>query len=167
MTIGQKEIVIGTLQAVIGRTVPALELFRPVSGSQLPHRAATTRSATGELVGELRRFSVSPLLEVVPPTSDEPLKEMLRDYRSRIYKGLYAYSLELFRTLRVPFLYGIATPEIYRFFTRSSMSMRRLDDMVLAETAEVRALQHSFAHYWRLDAPQEQQPALYQILVPA
>jgi hypothetical protein len=165
VSVGETTVVIGTLQAVVGDTVPALSLFGPAPGMQLPHRGATGNGAATGLVGELRRFSVSPLFEVVP-LPDDPLNVMLRDYRSRIYRELYMCSLRLFRAMRVRYVYGVATPEIYRFFTRSGMPMRRLEETVLVDSTEVRALQHRFARYWRPDAPQEQQPALYQILLP-
>jgi hypothetical protein len=160
LDVGDTTAVIGTLQVVIGETVPALSLFEPTRGAQLPHEAAG-----GGLVAELRRFSVSPILEVAR-LHDDSLNGMLRDFRSRIYRELYMFSLMVFRAMRVHFVYGVATPEIYRFFTKSGMPMQRVDDSVLVQSDEVRALQHEFARYWRPNAPLEQQPALYQILVP-
>jgi hypothetical protein len=152
VSVGHTSIVLGTLQAVIGPTVPALMLFGPASDD----------SGSPGMVGELRRFSVSPLLEV--PTHDYVLGVVLRDYRSQIYRGLYTRSLEIFRTAGVETIYGIATPEIYRFFTRSGMPMRRLGGMKLIDSAELRQLQYRFARYWRPQAPKDQQPAMYQIL---
>lgn len=160
LTLGDTNALIGTLQVVIGDTVPALSLFQAAAGGQLPHVAAGA-----EVVAELRRFSVSPILEATPLPND-PLNVMLRDFRSRIYRELYTFSLRLFRARRVRVVYGVATPEIYRFFTRSGMPMRHLDETVLVNSAEVRALQHQFARYWRPNAPLARQPALYQILVP-
>jgi hypothetical protein len=158
--VGATNALLGTLQVVMGDTVPALSLFAAAAGAQLPHEAA---GAGG--VAELRRFSVSPIFEVAPHP-DDPLNVMLRDFRSRIYRELYTFSLKLFRAMRVRVVYGVATPEIYRFFTRSGMSMRRLEEALLVDSAEVRALQHQFARYWRPTAPLAQQPALYEILVP-
>jgi hypothetical protein len=160
LTLDDTNALIGTLQVVIGGTVPALSLFEAPAGAQLPHEAAGAG-----VIAELRRFSVSPILQVVP-LPDDPLNVMLRNFRSRIYRELYLFSLKLFRAMRVRVVYGVATPEIYRFFTRSGMSMRRLEGTVLVDSAEVRALQHQFARYWRPTAPSAQQPALYQILVP-
>jgi hypothetical protein len=157
---GDSKAMLGTLQVVIGDTVPALSLFAAAAGAQLPHEAANAR-----LVAELRRFSVNPLLQVVPLPCD-PLNVMLREFRSRIYHELYMFSLKLFRAMRARVVYGVATPEIYRFFTRSGMPMRLLEEAVLVDSAEVRALQQQFARYWRPNAPRAQQPALYQILVP-
>jgi hypothetical protein len=164
VSVGETTALIGTLQVVVGDTVPALSLFGPKPGAELPHGAATANGANGS-VGELRRFSVSPLFDVVP-LPDDPLNVMMRDYRRRIYRELYLCSLRLFRAMRVRVVYGVATPEIYRFFTKSGMPMRRLDEAVMVDSTEVRALQHRFARYWRPGAPLEQQPALYQILVP-
>jgi hypothetical protein len=162
ISVGGNTVVIGTLQVVVGDTVPALSLFGPRPGAPLPHHAV---GASTGLIAELRRFSVSPVFQVVPFPVD-PLNVILRDWRSRIYRELYTFSLRLFRAMRVRFVYGIATPEIYRFFTRSGMPMRRLEETVLVDSAEVRALQHRFARYWRPQASPEQRPALYQILVP-
>jgi molybdopterin/thiamine biosynthesis adenylyltransferase/nitroreductase len=159
-------VVIGTLQAVVGPTVPALSLFEPAQGTQPPHFAAAGSGGDTGFVGELRRFSVSPIFECVPAPVD-PLNVMLRDWRSQIYRGLYLCSLRLFRAMGVRFVYGIATPEIYRFFTKSGMTMRRLDELVLADSTEVRTLQRQFACYWRPQLPKEQQPAPYQILLPS
>lgn len=166
LRVGEDTVMIGTLQAVIGTTVPALSLFTSAPGAQLPHRAATGNGAAVDCVGELRRFSVNPIFEVAAPAPDDALNGVLRDYRSRIYRGLYACSLGLFRASRVACVYGIATPEIYRFFTKSGMTMRRLDDTVRVDCPEVRALQQRFARYWRPTAPPQQQPALYQIMLP-
>ena len=152
LRVGEDTIMLGTLQVVIGPTVPALSLFGPVDTSDFG------------MVGELRRFSVSPLLEVA--ADDYVLGVILRDYRSQIYRGLYNRSLEILRDAGVETIYGIATPEIYRFFTRSGMPMRRLHEMVLRDSAEMRRLRYRFARYWRPYAPAEQQPALYQILYP-
>jgi hypothetical protein len=69
------------------------------------------------------------------------------------------------RLARARVVYGVATPEIYRFFTRSGMPMRRLEEAVLVDSAEVRALQQQCARYWRPVEPVAQQPALYRILV--
>jgi hypothetical protein len=160
--VGETVVVLGTLQVVVGKTVPALSLFEAAAGARLPHDGATGNG----LVGELRRFSVSPLFEVVPLPVD-PLNVMLRDYRRRIYRELYIYSLRLFRATRVRCVYGVATPEIYRFFTKSGQPMRRVDDAVPVESAEVRALQQRFARYWRPGSPVDRQPGLYEILVPA
>ncbi|HTQ18334.1 hypothetical protein [Mycobacterium sp.] len=160
LTLGDTKALVGTLQVVIGDTVPALSLFEAADGAQLPHEPAGAGP-----IAELRRFSVSPILEVAP-LPDDPLNVVLREFRSRIYRELYTFSLKLFRATRVRVVYGIATPEIYRFFTRSGMPMRRLEETVLVDSAEVRALQHQFARYWRPTAPLAQQPALYQILVP-
>jgi hypothetical protein len=157
LALGDTNALIGTLQVVIGDTVPALSLFEAAAGAQLPHEAAATA-----VVAELRRFSVSPILQVIPLPNDL-LNVMLRDFRSRIYRELYMFALKLFRATRVRVVYGIATPEIYRFFTRSGMPMRRLEDTVLVDSAEVVALRHQFARYWRPTAPRAQQPALYQI----
>lgn len=162
---GTTPLLLGTLQMVIGSTVPALEIFIPEPGRPLPHRMACDSPAANARVGELRRFSVNPLLEAgVPP--DDPLKTILRDYRSLVYRKLYELSLHLFGALEVRFVYGIATPEIYRFFTRSGMTMYPLAGMRLAETAEVRRIQRSHGLYWRPHAPLAQQPALYQIHLP-
>ncbi len=161
VSVGQTTVVLGTLQAVIGPTVPALKLFGPVTDASRQDTSINVFD-THRLVGELRRFSVSPLLEVA--TDDYALGVVLRDYRSQIYRALYTRSLELFRAAGVETIYGIATPEIYRFFTRSGMPMRRIDGMALIESAELRHLQYRFARYWRPQAPKDQQPALYEIL---
>jgi hypothetical protein len=160
-------LILGTLQAIVGDTVPALKLFAPAPGGTLPHRAAVPSKATYGLIGELRRFSINPLLESIPLLPDDPLNVMLRGYRSVIYRGLYELSLHIFHALNIHFAYGIATPEIYRFFTRSSMIMSPLEGMRLAENDEVRTLQQNFTRYWRPQAPREQQPALYRIHLPA
>jgi hypothetical protein len=163
---GATPIVLGTLQAVIGDTVPALALFAPAAGRPLPHLAVGRSDCATLPVGELRRFSVNPFLEA-GTSADERLKSILRDYRSLIYRKLYELSLRIFWAREVHFVYGIATPEIYRFFIRSGMTMRPLPGMVLTDNEEVRMIQRDFALYWRTQAPLEQQPALYQILLPA
>jgi hypothetical protein len=160
--VGDRVAVLGTLQVVIGETVPALALFEAPPGARLPHDGATGNG----LVGELRRFSVSPLFDVVPLPID-PLNVMLRDYRRRIYRELYMYASRLFRSMHVRFVYGVATPEIYRFFTKSGQPMRRVDSAVLVESEDVRALQRQFARYWRPGSRVDRQPALYEILLPA
>jgi hypothetical protein len=158
--VGEAAVVLGTLQIVVGETVPALSLFAATPGTRLPHDGTMGNG----LVGELRRFSVSPLFDVVPLPVD-PLNVMLRDYRRRIYRELYMSAVRLFRALRVRFVYGVATPEIYRFFTKSGQPMRRVDGAVLVESEEVRELQRRFAGYWRPGAPVDRQPALYEILL--
>ncbi|MEZ4869363.1 MAG: hypothetical protein R3C14_49025 [Caldilineaceae bacterium] len=162
---GATPIVLGTLQAVIGDTVPALALFTPAAGQSLPHLTSYGPQRATLPVGELRRFSVNPLLEAAVP-SDSHLKSILRDYRSLIYRKLYELSLRLFWSQAVRFVYGIATPEIYRFFTRSGMTMCPLAGVTLVDNAEIHMIQRDFALYWRPHAPREQQPALYQILLP-
>jgi hypothetical protein len=159
--VGDNDAVIGTLQTAIGRTVPALTLFGRTPGTRLPHCNAASDGS--ELVGELRRFGVNPILKAVD-APDDPLNAMLRDWRSMICRGLYQHSVDLFRAMHVPVVYGIATPKTYRFLTRSSMRMRRLESAVLLDSPETRALRNHFARYWRAQQPQEQQPALYQIL---
>jgi hypothetical protein len=163
----QTPLLLGTLQASVGSTVPALALFEPGPGRRLPHHAFSDGQATTELIGELRRFSVNPLLEAVSFLPDDNLKAMLANYRSLIYRELYQLSLRLFAARNIQFVYGIATPEIYRFFTRSGMSMSLLEGMALAENDEVNRLRQEFALYWRPQAPLEQQPALYRIYLPA
>lgn len=163
----QSPVVLATLQAVVGETVPALSLFAPPPEGTLPHCAGANGSASNALIGELRRFSVNPILDAIPLPSDDPLKAMLRGYRSLIYQTLYELSLRIFYVLNIHFVYGVATPEIYRFFTRSGMAMRPLAGMRLADNDEVRTLQRDFANYWRPHATREQQPALYRIHLPA
>lgn len=150
----------------MGVTVPALELFEPEQGVTLPHLASGRRKADTPCIGELRRFSVNPILEDAP-SADDNLKRALRDYRSLIYRGLYELALQLFSAMKIQVVYGIATPEIYRFFTKSGMVMSRVEGMELAQNEEVRALQQEFALYWRSAAALEQQPALYRIHLPA
>ena len=152
LALGHTSVMLATLQAVIGPTVPALSLFGGVD----------TRGHA--MVGELRRFSVSPLMEVV--SDDYSLDAVLRDYRAQLYRELYTHSLNLFRAAGVDCIYGIATPENYRFFARSGIPMRRLDGVSLSESADVRDMQHQFARFWRPYAPKEHQPTLYRILYP-
>ncbi|MGV0816062.1 hypothetical protein ABQF34_29275 [Mycolicibacterium boenickei] len=159
--VGHRSIMLGTLQVVIGPTVPALLLFDPVE-IDVPSGDPGQSSADGWCnVGELRRFSVSPLLEVV--SDDFATASALRGYRSEIYRAMYAHSLGLFREAGVGTIYGIATPQAHRFFTRSGMPMRAIQGARLRETAELRQLQIRFAGYWRPNGPHDQQPALYQI----
>jgi len=165
--IGHAPLLLATLQVIVGDTVPALTLFEPVQGAALPHMAERNGRSVPGVIGELRRFSVNPLLEVKPALPDDLLHSILRNYRRLLYCKLYERSLQIFDAMRTHFVYGIATPEIYRFFTRSSMIMRPLASMRLAENTEVRALQTAFAGYWRPHAPPEHQPALYRIHLPA
>lgn len=165
--VGHTPLLLATLQVIVGATVPALTLFEPVQGAALPHLAECDGHSLPGLVGELRRFSVNPLLEVKASLPDDRLHGILRNYRRLLYCKLYERSLQIFDATRTYFVYGIATPEIYRFFTRSSMIMRPLASMQLAENTEVRTLQTTFANYWRPHAPLEHQPALYRIYLPA
>lgn len=164
----QTPLVLATLQATVGTTAPALALFTPVSGAMLPHLVCATGQTSNGLIGELRRFSVNPLFEAIPLLSEDPLKAVLREYRSLLYGELYQLALRTFCAMKIDFVYGIATPEIYRFFTKSGITMmHQLQEMVLTENDEVALLQQEFADYWRPHAPLAQQPALYQVDLPA
>ena len=129
----------------------------------MPHLTAFAGNPDNELIGELRRFSVNPLLEAGPLLADNLLKAVLRDYRRLVYRGLYELSLHIFRAMNIHFVYIIATPATYRFFTRDGMIMSLVEGVLLAENDEVHMLQQEFARYWQPEAPLEQQPALYRI----
>lgn len=153
--LGAVSSVIGTLQVIVGPTVPALSLFAPTPGVRLPHWGQPGP------VGELRRFGVSPVLEATG--AGEALDADLRLYRSRVYRALYSYAHRILRASGVSAAYGVATPEIFRFFTRSGMPMIATSETALVDSGEVRALLTDFARYWRPDAPPQQRPQLYEI----
>ena len=88
------------------------------------------------------------LREIASATNEERVAKrnldffrILRNYRRLLYCKLYERSLQIFDATRTRFVYGIATPEIYRFFTRSSKIMRPLAGMRLAKNI----VQHPFA----------------------
>jgi hypothetical protein len=146
---GEMPLVLGTLQATVGHTVPALKLYEPARERTLPHFAFGSHNGIAAPIGEIRRFSVNPILEAIPVASDNELKVRLKHYRTLICNKLYEVAVQIFRALHAHFVYLIASPQTRRFFTRSGVTMRPLEGMSLTESDEVRMIQQEFARYWR------------------
>jgi hypothetical protein len=146
---------VGTLTVGSGADLDLFELFEPGAGAAWVHAQPPDGPS---LPGEVCRFALHPLFDLLDAAADRPTRQLVDFYRRLILRRLTGYCLDWLIAQDITVAYCVVGPHMRLFMRRAGMLVIPVDGVRPRPSEPVTRLRRQFARYWQPDAAPSHQP---------
>jgi hypothetical protein len=155
--IADNPVVIGTFRMVEGNDLEVFDLFGMEEGFKWPHQQIFPNLTTGEL----GRFSLHPIFDLMRQTNDQVFKKQINRFRSEVLRRIWDWGLGKWQNDGVEMPYFILEPNVRRFVEKAGIIPKVIDKTQFSDSEYAVQIRRNYPEYWKSESNPEEQPSVY------
>ena len=160
--VGGEGVVLATFRVVYGSELDVFKLFEAEFPNEWPHRAEVTQENFPiSFPGELGRFSLHPIFDIIGSPENPLLREDSRTFKKLLLKKMWPEGMSLLRENGVTHPYFILAPHVKEFVASAGIIPKDVEGIVPTESDYALGIRSKFKEYWKPESNIWEQPEVY------